>query len=203
MAAEFCGAADFPTAERAMPHMIRRAATRKKLILASGIRKKGYSSHIGKSNMLGAFFGVADEGVALPLICSAYVGVAEAAAEKALASAKRKGTDGVNVLVIGEMQTELTAAQIALESRIANVDELNAEPGIEHADRSLIRKTIVTEAVKRTADKAIEAAGGSGYFRAFGLERILRDAQAAQFHPMPAKKQHLFTGRLAMGYGSR
>jgi alkylation response protein AidB-like acyl-CoA dehydrogenase len=103
------------------------------------------------------------------------------------------------VLVIGEMQTELTAAQIALESMIANVDELNVEPGIEHADRSLIRKTIVTEAVKRTADKALEAAGGSGYFRAFGLERILRDAQAAQFHPMPAKKQHHFTGRLAMG----
>ncbi len=137
--------------------------------------------------------------VALPLICSAYVGVAEAAAEKALASAKRKGNDGVNVLVIGEMQTELTAAQIALESMIANVDELNVEPGIEHADRSLIRKTIVTEAVKRTAEKALEATGGSGYFRAFGLERILRDAQAAQFHPMPAKKQHYFTGRVAMG----
>jgi hypothetical protein len=33
--AEFCGVAD-----RAMPHMKRRAATRKKLILASGIRKK-------------------------------------------------------------------------------------------------------------------------------------------------------------------
>jgi alkylation response protein AidB-like acyl-CoA dehydrogenase len=57
----------------------------------------------------------------------------------------------------------------------------------------------VTEAVKRTADKALEATGGSGYFRAFGLERILRDAQAAQFHPMPAKKQHHFTGCLAMG----
>jgi len=34
------------------------------------------------------------------------------------------------------------------------------------------------------------AMGGSGYFRAFGLERILRDAQAVQFHSMPAKKQH-------------
>ena len=137
--------------------------------------------------------------VALPLICSAYVGVAEAAAEKALASAKRKGNDGANVLVIGEMQTELTTAQIALDSMIANVEELNVEPGIEHANRSLIRKTIVTEAVKRTADKALEATGGSGYFRTFGLERILRDAQAAQFHPMPAKKQHCFTGRVAMG----
>ena len=71
--------------------------------------------------------------VALPLICSAYIGVAEAAAEKALASAKRKGNDGVNVPVIGEMRAELTAAPIARASMIANVDELNVEPGIEHA----------------------------------------------------------------------
>jgi len=137
--------------------------------------------------------------VALPLICSAYVGVAEAAAEKARASAARKGDDGVTALLIGEMENELTTAQIALESMIANVNDLDVEPGIEHANRSLIRKTIVAEAVKRTADKALEATGGGGYFRASGLERILRDAQAAQFHPMQPKKQHRFTGRLAMG----
>jgi hypothetical protein len=40
LVAEFCGVADFPTSERAMPHRIRRAAPRKRLILASGIRKK-------------------------------------------------------------------------------------------------------------------------------------------------------------------
>jgi alkylation response protein AidB-like acyl-CoA dehydrogenase len=137
--------------------------------------------------------------VALPLICAVYVGMAEAAAEMARAIAARKGDDGVNAILIGEMQTELTTAQIALESMIANVNELNLEPGIEHANRSLIRKTIVAEAVKRTADKALEATGGGGYFRRLGLERIIRDAQAAQFHPMPAKKQHRFTGRLAMG----
>jgi alkylation response protein AidB-like acyl-CoA dehydrogenase len=137
--------------------------------------------------------------VALPLICSAYVGVAEAAAEKARASAARKGDDGVSALLIGEMENELTTAQIALESMIANVDDLDVEIGVEHANRSLIRKTIVSEAIKRTADKALEATGGSGYFRASGLERMLRDVQAAQFHPMHAKKQHRFTGRLAMG----
>jgi alkylation response protein AidB-like acyl-CoA dehydrogenase len=137
--------------------------------------------------------------VALPLICAVYVGIAEAAAEKARAIAARKGDDGVNALVIGEMQTELTTAQIALESMIANVNELDVEPGMQHANCALIRKTIVAEAVKRTTDKALEATGGAGYFRRFGLERFLRDAQAAQFHPMPAKKQHRFTGRLAMG----
>jgi alkylation response protein AidB-like acyl-CoA dehydrogenase len=137
--------------------------------------------------------------VALPLICAVYAGMAEAAADKAREIAARKGDDGVNALVIGEMQTELTTAQIALESMIGNVNELNVEPDIEHANRALIHKTIVTAAVKRTADRALEATGGAGYFRRLGLERVLRDAQAAQFHPMPAKKQHRFTGRLAMG----
>lgn len=137
--------------------------------------------------------------VALPLICAVYVGMAEAAAEKARAIAARKGDDGVNVFIIGEMQTELTTAQIALESMVANANELNVEPGMEHANRALIRKTIVAESVKRTVDKALEATGGAGYFRRLCLERILRDAQAAQFHPMSAKKQHRFTGRLAMG----
>jgi hypothetical protein len=83
---------------------------------------------------------------------------------------------------------------------VSNANELDVEPGIEHANRALIRKTIVADAVKREAEKALEATGGAGYFRRLGLERILRDAQAAQFHPMPAKKQHRFTGRLAMAW---
>lgn len=137
--------------------------------------------------------------VALPLICAAYVGVAEAAAEMARACAARKGDDGVNAFLLGEMENELTTAQISLESMIANVDDLDVDPGVEHANRALIRKTIVAEAIRRTAEKALEATGGSGYFRASGLERILRDAHAAQFHPMQPKNQHRFTGRLAMG----
>jgi alkylation response protein AidB-like acyl-CoA dehydrogenase len=137
--------------------------------------------------------------IALPMVCAVYVGMAEAAAEKALTLAAAKGDDGVNALAIGEMQTELTTAQIALESLVANANELNVEPGIEHVNRALVRKTIVAEAVKREVEKAIEATGAAGYLRRLGLERILRDAQAAQFHPMPARKQHRFTGRLAMG----
>lgn len=137
--------------------------------------------------------------VAMPLICAAYVGLAEGAAEKACASAAKKGDDGVNAMVVGEMENDLTTAQLALESMIANAGELEGEFGIEHANRSLIRKTIVAEAVKRTADKALEATGGGGYYRASLLERMLRDAHAALFHPMQPKKQHRFTGRMAMG----
>ena len=137
--------------------------------------------------------------IALPLICAAYVGVAEAAAEIARAEAARQGDDGVNVVLIGEMENELTAAQIALDSMIASVNDLDVEPGIHQANRALIRKTLVAEAIRRTTAKALEASGGRGYLRAGGLERLMRDTEAAQFHPMPAKKQQRFTGRLAMG----
>lgn len=137
--------------------------------------------------------------VALPLICAAYVGAAEAAAAKARAVAAAKGDDGLTALLIGEMETELATAQIALVSMVANVNELNVEPNIESANSSLIRKTIVAHASLRTVEKALEATGGSGYFRASSLERILRDVFAAQFHPLPPKKQHLFSGRVALG----
>ena len=48
-------------------------------------------------------------------------------------------------------------------------------------------------------EKALEAAGGAGFYRETGLERLLRDAHAAQFHPLSAKRQHRFTGRIALG----
>jgi alkylation response protein AidB-like acyl-CoA dehydrogenase len=137
--------------------------------------------------------------VALPLICAAYVGAAESAAEIARSSVARKGDDGVSALLIGEMENELTTAQLALDSMMANVNDLDVEVSIETANGSVVRKTILTTAVIRTVEKALEATGGSGYFRALGLERILRDVQAAQFHPMQVKKQHRFTGRLALG----
>ena len=45
----------------------------------------------------------------------------------------------------------------------------------------------------------MEAVGGVGYFRATGLERLLRDVHAALFHPLAEKKQLLFTGRMSQG----
>jgi hypothetical protein len=40
---------------------------------------------------------------------------------------------------------------------------------------------------------------GGGNFRSMGLERLVRDVHGAQFHPLQAKRQHRFTGRVALG----
>ena len=38
-----------------------------------------------------------------------------------------------------------------------------------------------------------------GFYRGLGLERLLRDSHGAQFHPLSAKHQHRFVGRVALG----
>ena len=50
-----------------------------------------------------------------------------------------------------------------------------------------------------TVEKSLEVVGGGGMFRSLGLERLIRDMHAMQFHPLQPKRQHRFTGRLALG----
>ena len=45
----------------------------------------------------------------------------------------------------------------------------------------------------------MEVAGGASFYRILGLERLLRDVQAGLYHPYQEKRQHLFTGRMALG----
>ena len=81
--------------------------------------------------------------------------------------------------------------------RIAN--DLDFASTVETANLMIIRKTIAAGAVIATVEKALETAGGGGFYRKTGLERLLRDAHAGQFHPLQEKRQILFTGRLALG----
>jgi alkylation response protein AidB-like acyl-CoA dehydrogenase len=63
----------------------------------------------------------------------------------------------------------------------------------------LIRKTIAAQAVLATVEMAMETVGGGAMFRSMGLERMLRDVHGAMFHPLHPKRQHRFSGRLALG----
>ncbi len=150
---------------------------------------------------MGAYHGVWNVivPVALPIFMSAYVGVAEAAAAIAREKAKRKLGEEEIPYLLGEMENSLATAQMALEGMIAVANDYDFTPSLENANTVLIRKTLIVRSVIETAEKALEAAGGAAYFRAVGLERMLRDVHASQFHPLPEKKQLRFTGRLALG----
>jgi alkylation response protein AidB-like acyl-CoA dehydrogenase len=89
--------------------------------------------------------------VAVPLVMSVYLGVAEAARDLALEQVAARRDDPSLWYLVGE------------------------------------------------PEKALEVVGGGGLLRARGLERLVRDLHAAQFHPMQAKRQHRFSGRAALG----
>jgi alkylation response protein AidB-like acyl-CoA dehydrogenase len=137
--------------------------------------------------------------VAMPLISSVYVGLAERSAASVREGIAERAKDPVLPFLLGELENSLTSAQLAVESMVALANDLDFEPELERANAILIRKTLATQAALRTAEKALEVTGGGGFFRAMGLERFVRDAHAGQFHPLQEKRQHLFTGRLALG----
>lgn len=137
--------------------------------------------------------------VALPLIMSAYAGVAEAAAVIATEQAARRANDAAAPFFLGELHNLLTSAQLAVDDMVRIANDLQFEPSIETTNAILMRKTLAAKAVLATAEKALEVSGGSGFYRRFTLERLVRDAHAAQFHPLQEKRQHQFTGRLALG----
>jgi alkylation response protein AidB-like acyl-CoA dehydrogenase len=137
--------------------------------------------------------------VALPLIMSVYVGIAEAASDLALQIARKKAGDPNLPYLIGEMDNALVTAQMAVEGAVNLCADYGFEPSVQTANAVLIRKTIAARACIDTVEKAMEVAGGSAFFRGPGLERLLRDVHAAQYHPLQEKRQHAFTGRVALG----
>lgn len=136
-------------------------------------------------------------GVAMPLILSVYVGIAEAAA--AIARERARQTDALVPLLVGEMENRLAMAQLAVKDMIDLANDYDFAPTVEHASAVLVRKSIAARACVAVVNKALEVTGGAGYLRRTGVERLLRDVFAAQFHPLPEKRQQLFTGRVALG----
>jgi alkylation response protein AidB-like acyl-CoA dehydrogenase len=137
--------------------------------------------------------------VAMPLIIAVYVGVAEAAVALAHSVVVKKRQDAHVPYLLGEMENALVTAQMALQGMIETTANYDFTPVDQTANAILIRKTIAARAAILTVEKALEVVGGTGFFRSLGLERLLRDVHGAAFHPLPEKRQLLFTGRLALG----
>ena len=138
--------------------------------------------------------------VAMPLIMSVYLGVADAAAALARKRAQQaKEHDPTLAILLGELENLRTTAELAVESMVALANGFDFQPELSRADAMLVRKSIAATAVLQTVEKALEVCGGAGFYRELGLERMLRDVHAGPFHPLPEPKQKLFTGRVALG----
>jgi alkylation response protein AidB-like acyl-CoA dehydrogenase len=144
------------------------------------------------------FFNVVSA-VAMPLIMSVYLGVAEAARDLALQQVARKREDPDVWYLVGEMENALTTGQLAVQDMVQICADYDFAPEVPTANAVLIRKSIAADALRRAVEKALEAVGGGGLFRSMGLERLLRDIHGAQFHPLQEKRQQRFTGRMTLG----
>lgn len=135
--------------------------------------------------------------IAFPLIYSAYLGVAEAARDRALdLAAKRRQCEQV-VALIGRMETELRAAQFAQAAMVALAE--TAQPGPATTSEIMIGRALVARHAITAAELAMEAAGGGAFYRDNELERHFRDVQGARYHPMQQGQQALYAGSLALG----
>ena len=134
---------------------------------------------------------------AMPLISSAYTGLAQSATSMAVDSAKRKGVDLAGV--VGEMKNALTVAELAIDDMIRLNDNHGFAPSVQLVDDILTRKAVVAEKVKETVEIAAELVGGPGFYRGHAMERIVRDIRALHYHPLPQRRQQIFSGRLALG----
>lgn len=103
-------------------------------------------------------------GAAMPLILAAYVGIADAAVERAVAAARGRAEPHV-LQLLGEMLNAHTTAADAVDAMFRDADDLRFPNTDAFAARALSRKTVASDALIATVRLAIEATGGAGYTR--------------------------------------
>ncbi|MFN0191795.1 MAG: acyl-CoA dehydrogenase family protein [Aestuariivirga sp.] len=135
--------------------------------------------------------------IAIPLIYSVYVGVAESARDVAVSLARKRRPDHHVKHAVGLLENEICGARIALQHML-NVAERNT-PSAEAVNECMQGRALVAAHVLKAVDLAMDAAGGAAFFRDKGLERCFRDAQGARYHPMQASQQAEYAGAMALG----
>lgn len=136
--------------------------------------------------------------IAFPLIYAAYFGLAEEARDKAVTIAAKRSPDPLTAQLAGELENELLSARLA-HARAIEIGE-DWAPGPETTSAACACRTLTGRHAIAAVSKAMELAGGQGFYRKMGLERIFRDVQAGRFHPLQEKPQLDFTGRVALGW---
>ncbi len=135
--------------------------------------------------------------IAIPLIYATYLGVAENARDVALRLAKKRRSDHHITQLVGQMDSALLGARIAVDHMLA-VAARNT-PGVESVNEVMMARRLAAAQAIRSVELAMEAAGGAGFYRAQGLERLFRDIQGARYHPMQAGQQAEYAGAVALG----
>jgi alkylation response protein AidB-like acyl-CoA dehydrogenase len=140
--------------------------------------------------------------VAMPLIMSAYVGIAEKAMNIAISIGRKYQRNQRHLpYIIGRMNNTLLSARTQWEAMIKLTNNIEFKPSSSITSDIVSLKTNVANACIQTVQEAMEAVGGQGFYRKNVLERLFRDVQGAQYHPIPAWDQYVFTGERLIAEG--
>jgi alkylation response protein AidB-like acyl-CoA dehydrogenase len=134
--------------------------------------------------------------VALPLIMSTYVGIAEKAMKIAIEKGKKNVRNNDHLpYMIGKLNNSLLSAQAQLKMMSTLTNNFDFKPNESTTIQVLSYKTNITESTKQVVADAMEIVGGQSFYKANNLERLFRDVQASPFHPLPKWDQYAFTGK--------
>ncbi|MET0145755.1 MAG: acyl-CoA dehydrogenase family protein [Ilumatobacteraceae bacterium] len=136
--------------------------------------------------------------IAFPIVSAVYLGVAESAAEAAVAAVRDRADTPTTQRQIGLMQTRLRVAGWALDGAFAAVGD-DPTPSMETVAAVMAAKREIALAGIEVCDLAMEAVGGSAYFKGSVIERAYRDIRGAKLHPFSPEATLLHAGRLALG----
>ncbi|WP_183094304.1 acyl-CoA dehydrogenase family protein [Nocardioides stalactiti] len=136
--------------------------------------------------------------VAFPIVCGAYLGIAEAAYEAAVAAAAPKADSPLVQRQVGRMRHRLQVAGWSLDAALAAVGD-DTTPSHETYLAVMTAKAEIAEAGLEVCDLAMDVAGGPGFFKGSVIERAYRDFRAVKFHPLTPEATLVENGRHALG----
>ena len=133
--------------------------------------------------------------VALPLIMATYIGIAEKAMEIVIAKGKAtKSNNDQIALRIGKLNNVLLSIQAQWKAMHEMANNFDSKPNESISIKALSYKTNIAEGAKEVVTEAMGIIGGQSFYKKNNLERLFRDVQAGEFHPLPKWKQYAFTG---------
>ncbi len=157
---------------------------------------------VGADHVLGAV----DEGFPLAMwalqggrvaIAAQALGIGRAALDQAIAHAKTREQFGKPIAtyeaiqwMIADIVTELDAARMLMWKAATMKDR--GEPGIIE---SSMAKLAASEAAHRAADKAMQVLASAGYRRGSVVERLFRDARAAEIYQGTSEAQRMIIAK--------
>ena len=137
---------------------------------------------------------------AMPPIAGVYLGLADAARDRALAhlAGTAKADDPLVQRQVGLLDGRLRMARWALYGLLGEIGH-DPEPSLALVVSLFQAKRAINDELVAACDLAMEIVGGAAYFRKLGIEQAVRDIRALKYHPLPSDAALVFAGRSALG----